>query len=85
MTTQYLLIIEMLTSSLGRPPNPTITILGENLIRSFPIDLNIPSTTSLVDGYLKYSKINHGGKLRTLKVAFYVTWLPKPFILLKLQ
>lgn len=72
MTTQYLLIIEMLTS-LGRPPNPTITILGENLICSFPIDLNIPSTTSLVDGYLMYFKINHGGKLRTLNEAFYVT------------
>lgn len=73
MTTQYLLMIETLTSSLGRPPNPTITILGENLICSFPIDLNIDLTTSLLDDYLMYSKINHGVKLRTFKVTFYVT------------
>lgn len=73
MTTQYLLIIDMLTFSLERPPNPAITILGEDLLCSFPIDLSIPSTTSLVDGYLMYSKISQGRKLRNLKVAFYIT------------
>lgn len=73
MTTLYLLIIHMLTFSLERPPNPAITILGEGLLCSFPIDLSIPLIASLVDGYLMYSKISHGGKLRTFKVNFYIT------------
>ena len=51
MTTQYLLIIGMFTSSLERPSNSTVKRFQENILCSFPFDLRILSTISLLDDY----------------------------------
>lgn len=51
MTTQYLLKIGMFTSSLERPPNSTGKLFQESLLCSFPFDLRILSTISLLDDY----------------------------------